>query len=131
MENNLITLLNKPGSLTAVVGATDHRYKYGSVIYRNLKQNRYRVVPVNPTRNKVDGDLCYASVLNIPEPPDLVNFVTPPEVTLGVLNDCLRNNLLNVWIQPGASDARVNRFLREHPFHWIDGDCIMMYLQKK
>ncbi len=131
MSNHLAAILNKPGSLIAVVGATDNQSKFGSIIYRSLKQNGYRVIPLNPARDKVDGDRCYESVSEVPDSPDLINFVTPPEVTLNVLNDCLRNDLLNVWIQPGASDARVSRFLREHPFHWVDGDCIMMYFQKK
>lgn len=130
MQTDLKKILDQPSVLIAVVGASDQRYKYGSLIYRRLKDSGYRVFPVNPNRPTVDGDICYPSVLQLPEKPDLVNIITPPEVTLQVLEDCLKADCLNVWLQPGASDAEIIRYLQIHPFQWIAGDCIMFYIRQ-
>ncbi len=120
-------ILSTRTSFIAVVGATDSHYKYGSVIYRNLKQKGYRVLAVNPSRTEVHGDPCYASVSDLPVSPDMINFVTQPEVTLRVLEECIKNRFMFVWIQPGASNEAVLKFLRAHPFVWTADECIMMH----
>jgi len=40
----------------AVVGASDNPEKYGNLIYKKLKSRGYRVYPVNPNYETIDGD---------------------------------------------------------------------------
>jgi uncharacterized protein len=114
------------GTTIAVVGATDSPGKYGGIIYRDLKRKGYRVVPVNPKRDTVDGDRCYPSVADLPDPPTIVNLVVPPPVTLDVLRRCLDLGLMRVWVQPGAADAEVRRFVEDNGFTALVGACIMV-----
>ena len=120
--------LKPPTTVIAVVGATDHHEKFGSIIYRFLKRKGFNVLAVNPSRLTVDGDSCYKTVADLPVRPDLINIVTPPHITLEVLRECLKMNYMSVWIQPGASDQAVVRFLNNHPFAYRVNDCIMMEL---
>lgn len=114
------------GTTIAVVGATDSPGKYGGIIYRDLKRKGYRVVAVNPKRDTVDGDRCYPSVADLPDPPTIINLVVPPQVTLEVLRRCLDLKLMRVWVQPGASDAEVRRFVEDNDFTALVGACIMV-----
>ncbi len=127
MLHDLYNILKNSSITIAIVGATDHPEKFGSIIYRNLKRKGYHVVPVNPSRTSVHGDPCFASVADLPVKPDIVNFVTQPEITLRVLNECLSRNLMNVWIQPGAANAEVILFLKAHSFNWLANECIMIH----
>lgn len=128
---NIIDLLDKPDTTIAVVGATDNIHKFGAVIYRDLKRKGYAVFAVNPGRNTVDGDPAWASVAELPSPPTIINFVTPPEVTLEVLKDCKRQNLMNVWVQPGAEDPMVMDYLQTNGFNYLAAACIMVESRMK
>jgi uncharacterized protein len=123
---DIVKLLDNPDTTIAVVGATDSPGKYGNIIYRDLKHKGYRVFPVNPKRKTVDGDAAYATLAAIPEKPDIVDLVVPPEVTLAVLKNCLALALMNVWLQPGTENLEVMRYLETHPFNYLAKACIMV-----
>lgn len=120
------TLLHRPGTTVAVVGANDNPSKYGNRIYRDLKAKGFTVFAVNPFRDEVDGDPCYRSLADLPEAPTIVDFVIPPARTLEVLGECLELGYTNVWIQPGAEDEAVLAYLDEHDFNHLANACIMV-----
>jgi len=124
--DDIATLLGRADTTVAVVGATDDPDKYGSVIYRDLKAKGFRVFPVNPNRDEVDGDPAFPSLTALPERPTIVDIVVPPAVTLGVLQTCLDLGLTNVWIQPGAESPAVISFIQEHGFNFMANACIMV-----
>lgn len=123
---DISTLLYENDVLIAVVGANDNPGKYGYAIYRDLKRKGYRLVPVNPGRSTVDGDPAYASLADIPEKPGLVNIVTPPAVTIRILEECRRLGIDNVWLQPGSEDATVMEFLESSGLNYLANACIMV-----
>jgi len=120
------TLLHRPGTTVAVVGANNNPAKYGNRIYRDLKSKGFEVLAVNPYRDEVDGDPCWRSLADLPEPPTIVDFVVPPARTLETLEVCRELGLMNVWIQPGAEDATVLAYLEEHDFNYLANACIMV-----
>jgi hypothetical protein len=125
-SQKLIQLLSAPGTVIAVVGATDDPRKFGHAIYRDLKRKGYAVLPVNPGRPTVDGDPAYPNLAALPQKPDLVNFVIPPEASLAVLRECLTLGLTQVWLQPGAADPDVLAFLDTHGFAYLADACVMV-----
>lgn len=124
--DDFAALLTDPGTSIAVVGAGDDPAKYGGRIYRNLKAKGFRVLAVNPGRDTVDGDPCYSSVADLPEPPTIVDFVVPPRVALEVLRQCLALGLKRVWLQPGAEDEAALAFAEANGFTVRAHDCIMV-----
>ena len=123
---DIANLLQDPATTVAVVGATDDRTKYGSIIYRDLKSKGFTVLPVNKSRSTVDGDLAYPTLADLPEAPTIVNIVVPPAETMSVLDDARNLGYMNVWIQPGAENGAVHEYLAEHPFNALVGACIMV-----
>ena len=119
-------ILQDPATTVVVVGATDDRSKYGSVVYRDLKAKGYVVFPVNNSRSTVDGDPAYPSLGELPEAPTIVSIVVPPDQTLAVLEQAHDLGYTNVWIQPGAESAVVNDYLATHEFNSLVGACIMI-----
>ena len=119
-------LLRNPDTTVAVVGATDNRSKYGSIISRDLKAKGFVVYPVNRTRSTVDGDQAYPSLADLPADPTIVNIVVPPHETLGVLKKAEALGYTNIWIQPGAESAAVYDYLESGDFNALVGACIMI-----
>jgi len=120
------TLLDEGDPVIAIVGATDNPAKYGNRIYRDLKGKGYRVYPVNPTRDTIDGDPAYADLADLPETPDIVNYVVPPPRTLRLLKRAKELGLMRVWVQPGAENADVMAYLNDHGFDYLANACIMV-----
>ncbi len=123
---DILSLLEEPGTTIALVGASDNESKYGHTIFLDLKRKGYRVYPVNPRRDTVQGEKAYARLADIPEPPTIVNFVIPPRFTLHVLKQCLELGLMNVFIQPGAESPEVMEFIQENGFNYLANACIMV-----
>jgi len=124
--DTISTLLNEGDPVVAVVGATDNPRKYGNVIYRDLKAKGFRVYPVNPNRVTVDGDPVFANLAQLPEAPDIVNFVVPPTRTLRILKQAKELGFTTVWVQPGAENEDVLDYLEEHDFDYLANACIMV-----
>jgi predicted CoA-binding protein len=120
------TLLNEGDPVIAVVGATDNPRKYGNRIYLDLKDKGFRVYPVNATRATVDGDPVFVTLAELPETPDIVNFVVPPTRTLRVLEQAKDLGFTTVWVQPGAENEDVMDYLEEHDFDYLANACIMV-----
>ena len=123
---DILSLLEEQGTTIALVGASDNESKYGHTIFLDLKRKGYRVYPVNPRRDTVQGEKAYARLADIPEPPTIVNFVIPPRFTLHVLKQCLELGLMNVFIQPGAESPEVMEFIQENGFNYLANACIMV-----
>lgn len=123
---DIATLLEEPETTVAVVGATDDPSKYGHVIYRDLKRKGYAVFPVNQRRAEVDGDKAYRTLSDLPDKPTIVNIVVPPRETVKVLQQCLEQDLMNVWLQPGAESPESLAMLQERGFNYLANACIMV-----
>ena len=128
---DIAVLLHDHDSTVAVVGATDNPAKYGSVIYRDLKRKGFDVYPVNRNRSTVDGDIAYPNLEALPVVPTVVNFVVPPDETLKVLHGAKRLGIDNMWVQPGAENPSVLRYLQEEGFNYTANSCIMVRTRLK
>ena len=113
-------------TIIAVVGASNDTSKYGSIITRKLLGHGYTVWPVNPRRDEIHGLTAYPSVTALPGKPAIVDVVTPPEVTLGVLRECARAGVANVWLQPGSFDQACLDYAASAPFATESDACIMV-----
>ena len=95
------------GQHYAVVGASRHRHKYGNKVVRCLLQHGREVSPVNPRADSVEGLQTYAELSEIETPPHGVCIITPPRVTLPVVEQAAEIGLQRLWLQPGAENSAV------------------------
>ena len=123
---DLTQLLASTEIMIAVVGATDSPGKYGGIIYRDLKSLGYRVRAVNPNRETVDGDECYRNLAALPERPEIIDMVVPPETGLGVAREALSLGYDNLWLQPGAESPALEEFLLKKQVNFLADSCIMV-----
>jgi predicted CoA-binding protein len=110
----------------AVVGATDNAEKYGNQILHNLRDRGYEVYPVNPRLQVIEGGKCYASLSEIPEKVDVVDFVVPPATAVTILKECLELGLDRIWLQPGSESEAAIRFCEENNLKVVHDVCVML-----
>ncbi|NWJ95233.1 MAG: CoA-binding protein [Chloroflexi bacterium] len=86
----------------ALVGASTNPDKYGNIILHNLTNAGYKVYPINPRAQEIDGIPCYPNLSALPEKPSVVDFVIPAKLSLPFLEEAARLGIAVVWFQPGA-----------------------------
>ncbi len=126
MNKDLTPLLQEASTTLAIVGATDSPGKYGGIIYRDMKAKGFTVFGVNLSRDSVDGDPCYPSILSLPESPTIAVFVVPAPRGIEVLKDCAEAGVRNIWVQPGAFSSKFKEELEAGDFDWIAEACVMV-----
>lgn len=111
----------------AVVGATVNPEKYGHRVLMDLREAGMNVVGVNPKYSSIEGISVSPRVQDIPEKPDVVVSVVPPDVGLRIIDDCQAAGVTKLWFQPGAEDDAIRAKLREANLVAVaDGRCIMV-----
>jgi acetyl coenzyme A synthetase (ADP forming)-like protein len=84
-----LTPMLKPETI-AVIGASKDETKWGYKVYHNIVSNRYKgkTYPINPTTESILGNMCYKSVLDVPDDIDLGVVIVPSQVILKVIDEC-------------------------------------------
>jgi predicted CoA-binding protein len=113
----------------AVVGVSTTGNKFGNIAYRELKAKGYRLFPVHPTAEAIEGERCYSSLRELPEPVDGVLVVVPPEQTEKVVQDAAATGIRRVWMQPGAESEAAVQFCEQNGMSVIRGECILMFAE--
>ena len=117
------------GRVFAVAGASPRRHKYGNKIFRRLVETGHLTHPIHPAVDAVEGHTAYRTVGDVPEVPDSLSIVTPPEVTRRVVADAIEAGVKTIWMQPGAEDEQAARAARMAGLTVIDdGSCVLVLL---
>ena len=62
----------------AIVGLSSNQLRASNFVGYYLKRHGYRVIPVNPRETEILGETCYPSLLDVPEPVDVVDVFRAP-----------------------------------------------------
>jgi len=115
----------------AVVGASTDQSKYGNQVFRSLREAGYRAYPVNPKGGKIEGQPAYPTLAELPECPQVVNLVVPPEVTEKIVRQCAELGLDRVWMQPGAESEEAIAFCHQHGIKMVHHVCAMVHKRQR
>lgn len=74
----------------AIIGASDDGYKASGRTQRYLRKYGFtgQVYPVNPRREQVQGETAFASILDVPEVPDVAVIVLPQAQVEAAVREC-------------------------------------------
>jgi len=112
----------------AVVGANDNSEKFGNRIYRKLKEKGYKVYPVSPNYESIEGDKCYSNLSSIPEVPDVIDMVISPKRGMAVIEEAAGLGIKNVWLQPGTHDDALMKLVDEKGLNAVQA-CVLVALR--
>lgn len=113
----------------AVVGVSRNGQKFGNLAYRELKQRGYKLYPIHPVAETIEGDKAYASLKRLPEAVGGALIVLPAEQTEKVVQEAAEAGIHKVWIQQGAESEAAIRFCEENGIAAVHGHCIMMFMK--
>lgn len=107
----------------AVVGASNKQDKFGYKILKSLKNSGYKVYPINPRLEEIEGIKSYKSILDIKEEIDVVDMVINPRFGIKVMEEIKKKGIKYVWLQPGTRSDEIREFAKKNNIILIE-DCI-------
>ncbi len=120
----MLNFINKSYTY-AVVGSTNNKSKYGYKVLKHLTGQGYKVVPINPHEENIQGLKVYKSITAYPGRIDVVIFVVPPSITLEVLKQVKESGIKKVWLQPGSENQECINFCTQNNIDYMTA-CIML-----
>ena len=85
--------------VVAMVGESNNHYYTSYQVAQYLKEQGYKVYPVNPMIKSVEGDRSYASLADVPEPVDIVDVFRDPMYLDEIVNEAIRIGAKTLWAQ--------------------------------
>ena len=110
----------------AVVGSVHNKEKFAYKIYHFLENRGYKVYPIDPSGNAVDGIKSYKSLEELPEIPEAVNMVINPVRGLGFVDEAKRLGIDYIWFQPGAESDQIIEKASSLGLNVIHNKCVMV-----
>ena len=108
----------------AVVGHSNRADRPSYQIAHFLRQVGYRVYPVNPAVQEIDGHLSYPDLQAIPEPIDIVNVFRRSNYLAEVIAQAIAAQAKTVWAQLGIADPIAAETAQEAGLTVIMDACI-------
>ena len=97
----------------AVVGLSSNAERPSHRVARYLKQQGYRIIPVNPREMEVLGEKSYPDLCAVEEPIEVVDIFREPKAVPRLVAQAMYVGAKAVWMQEGivheAAAARARR----------------------
>ena len=113
----------------AVAGISRGGKKFGNAVCRELKAKGYRVYPIHPSADAIDGEPCYPSFAALPEPVGGVVISVKPKVAEQVVRDAAAAGIRRVWLQQGAGSPAALSICEQAGISVVSGECILMFAE--
>jgi len=86
----------------ASVGLSSNPAKESFGIVQYLKDQGYKIIPVNPSATEIMGEQVYPDLSSIPSPVDVVQVFRKPEDVPPVVDEAIKIGAKVVWMQEGV-----------------------------
>lgn len=122
-DQELRAILDRARTI-AVVGLSSNPRRDSHGVARFLQVRGYRIVPVNPNETEVLGEKAYPTLLDVPDPVDLVNVFRRPAATPEVAERAVALGAPVLWLQLGIESDEARRIAEEAGLTVIMDLCI-------
>lgn len=116
----------------ALVGLSRNPTDLRRMLFRDLEQRGYDVVPVNPAIEEIEGTKCFARIQDVTPPVDAALLMTSPQITEQVVRDCSAVGIRRVWMHSGGGQGSVSKeavaFCKANGMQVVEGHCPFMFL---
>lgn len=108
----------------ASVGLSSNQEKESYWIASYLKDQGYRIIPVNPTVSEIFGEKAYPDLESVPEKIDVVQVFRKPEDVPPIVDDAIQVGAKVVWMQEGIRHEEAAQKAREAGLQVVMDACM-------
>jgi len=111
----------------AIIGVSRNPKKFGYMVYKELKNKGYKVVPVNSNADTIDEAVCYKSIDALPAEVTAAVVLTPKKGTLEPVQQLVQKGIKQIWLQQHSDTPEAKDFAMKNGVNLIYGQCIFMF----
>jgi predicted CoA-binding protein len=82
----------------AFIGMSRDEKKFSRAVFKELSKKGFKMYPVNPQMNELDGARCYQSISELPYGLTNALIMTPKEATESAIEQAYEHGIRNIWI---------------------------------
>ncbi|MCX6305900.1 MAG: CoA-binding protein [Bacteroidetes bacterium] len=111
----------------AIAGVSRDPKKFGHVVFKQLKEKGFEVLPINPGTDDIAGTPCFRSVSALPPGTQSLIIVTGKKQTREVVAEAMAGGIKNIWIQQMSDTPETLELTKGYTGNLVTGECILMY----
>jgi predicted CoA-binding protein len=112
----------------AVVGLSAEWHRPSFFAAKYMQSHGYKIIPVNPryatTGQQILGETVYASLLDIPQPVDMVDVFRRSEDVLPLAEEAVRIGAKCLWQQIGVHNLEADQLARQAGLASVYNRCV-------
>lgn len=123
----------KEANTIAIIGCSANKYRTSYHIASYLKENGYRIIPVNPNYEEVLGQKCYPRMDEVPSDAkiDIVDIFRDSQYTADMVSDVIdwsekTGQQPLIWTQLAVSSNDAKSMAQEAGLDYVENRCIMV-----
>jgi predicted CoA-binding protein len=134
MHNDIQALraILKSAKTIAVVGLSAQWNRPSYFAAKYMQEHGYKIIPVNPRyaglgqfpAEDILGQKCYASLLDIPEPVDMVDVFRKTEDVLPIAQEALQIGASCLWQQLGVENQEASNLFLSQGRRSVTNRCV-------
>lgn len=109
----------------AVVGCSPNPERPSHYVAAYLKEQGYRIIPVNPGQKEILGEECFPSLSAIHEPVDVVDVFRRSEQVLPIIQEAIAVKAKALWLQDEITHPEGEALAREAGLMVVSNDCML------
>ena len=110
-----------------MLGASRKPERYSNRAVRSLTQHGYRVVPINPAHDDVEGLTAASSLAEVSGTVDTLTVYIGPRHIGPLIDDIVAARPRRVILNPGTESAELTETLDRHGIPWLEA-CTLVLL---
>lgn len=114
----------------AVVGLSKNESKPSHYVPRYMQSRGYRIIPVNPTAERILGERCYNSLDEVDEKVDVVNIFRPSQEVIPIVESAIKKGVKAIWMQEGIVNREAANLAKKHGIPVVMDKCMMKEHQR-
>jgi predicted CoA-binding protein len=109
----------------AMVGLSSNPERPSHRVARYLKEQGYRIIPVNPRETEVLGEKCYPDLCAVPEPIEVVDIFREAKTVPRVVAQAMYAGAKVIWMQEGIVHQAAAARARQAGMAVVMDRCMM------
>jgi predicted CoA-binding protein len=111
-------------STIAVVGMSSEMGTPAGHVPAQLKMAGYRIIPINPNRDRILGEKTYARLADVPERVDVVEVFRPAEEAPDIARQAVAIGARALWLQVGLTSPEARDIAERAGLTYIENRCM-------
>ena len=125
-EDNIL----KNYKVVAVVGLSSNPERASYQVAEYLKDNGYKIIPVNPNEKEVLGEVCYPDLASVPEPVEVIDIFRKSADVPPIVEQAVKIGAKAVWMQEGVINQEAADYAEKAGLEVVMDQCMRKHLYR-